>query len=217
MIQRPSNGREVKCHPRAERRAAIWVEKGEVMSTAVLTMDAFTLEYQSHRTIAATDNARLKVAKAQQQSLPRVARVIAECLLWLPFRSVVHQTQKLVGLLEKMEALPSSVLLENEMVTIPQSLHELFRKMCAVIQQTETVGLHDGFVLKTQVARLKELGQQVNGFADRYEDAQTKLRSRVAAEEVSHYQESFAAYGNCGPTPEQPIDDEDVKGELLHF
>ncbi len=180
-------------------------------------MNAWSLEYQSHKTMAAAEHARLKVAQTQQLTTPKVIRVIAELLLWLPFHSVTRDTEKLVSLLEEMEKYPSSVLLEDDTVTIPQSLYELFKKMCAVILHTESVDLHEGFLLKGYIERLRDLSQQINGFAVRYEDAQNKLRSRVPADQVPAYQESFAAYGNCGPKPEQTVDDDDVKSELLHF
>jgi len=198
---------------RAEKECAVGLEKGGRMSTAVLTLNTWSLEY--HETMVATERARLNVARTQK--LPGVVSVIAQLALWHPFHAATRETEKLVSLLEKMETYPSSILLEEDAAKIPQSLHELFRKMCAVIQQIELVGLHNAFFLKKNVERLAELGQQISEFADRFEDAQKKLRSRIPAEQIQHYQESFAAYGNCGPTPEQAADDDDVKSELLHF
>jgi hypothetical protein len=186
------------------------------MSTAALTLNAWSLEYQSYKTIASAEHARLQVAKNQHLSTPKVVRVAAQLFLWPAFHAVTSNLEKLVELLEKMEACPSSVLLEDETVTIPSSLNDLFRKMCAVIQHIESADLHDGFFLKHYIDKWRVLSQQINGFAVRYEDAQNKLRSRVPADQVSNYQESFAAYGHCGPKPEQ-ADDDDVKSELLHF
>jgi hypothetical protein len=186
------------------------------MSTAALTLNAWSLEYQSYKTIASAEHARLRVAKTQQLTTPKVVRVAAQLLLWPAFHGVTSNLETLVKLLEKTETYPSSVLLADETVTIPSSLNDLFRKMCAVIQHVESVDLHDGFFLKRYIEEWRVLSQQINGFAVRYEDAQNKLRSRVPADQVPNYQDSFAAYGNCGPKPEQ-ADDDDVKSELLHF
>jgi hypothetical protein len=184
------------------------------MSTAALTMNVWNIEY--YQTMKATERARLTVARTQNYATPRYVRFLAELVLWYPFHAVTRDTTKLVSLLGKFETYPASVLLEEDVDKMPQELDDLFKKMCRVIQQTELVGLSDGRLLKNKITKWGELSQQIKGYADRFADAQNKLRSRVPAEQVQHYQESFAAYGNCEPTPEQFTDD-DVKSTLLRF
>jgi len=184
------------------------------MSTAVFPLNAWSLEY--YQTMAATERARLNVARTQRHAAPRAVRFIAEACLWYPFFAMTRVTEKLVSLLEEFEARPASVLLEEDVEKMPQELHDLFKRICIVIQQTEAVGLSDGHLLKNNITKLGELSQQINGFAVRFEDAQSKLRARVPTERVPHYQDSFAAYGSCEPAPEQATDD-DVKRELLRF
>jgi hypothetical protein len=183
------------------------------MATATMPLSGWNIEY--YQTMKTTERARLNVARTQSHAAPRHIRFLAEAFLYFPFRAATRDTTKLVSLLEKFEAYPASILLEEEVEKMPQELQELFKKMCRVIQHTETVGLNDG-LLKGRVARLSELSQQVKGYADRFADSQAKLRSRVPAEQVQSYQESYAAYGNCEPTPEQFTDD-DRKSVLLRF
>lgn len=185
-------------------------ERRRTLATAVVTLNTWSFEF--HQTMAAAEKARLTITKAQNSAY----RVIAQTVLYVPFRVVTRETQKLIGLLEYLETCPSSILLEEEAASIPQSLHELFRKMCIVIQLSEEKGLHEGFILKHYIPRLSDLTQQINGFASRFEDAQNKLRSRVPAEAVPQYQEIFAAYGNCAPIVEECTED-DVKSNLLRF
>jgi hypothetical protein len=184
------------------------------MATAVLPLNYFNLEY--YQTMKATERARLTVARTQNHAVPRHIRIFAEVVLWYPFFAVTRDTAKLVSLLEKFETLPASVLLEEDGEKMPQELQDLFKKMCHVIQQTEVVGLRDGLLIKNSVTKLGDLSQQIKGYADRFADAQNKLRSRVPEEQVQHYQEAFAAYGNCKPTPEQFTED-DKKSQLLRF
>lgn len=184
------------------------------MSTAVLPLNPWNLEY--YQTMAAAERARMHVAKTQQYAVPRTIRFVAEAILWYPFFAVTRDMGKLVSMLENFETHPASTLLEEDVEKMPKELRDLFKKMCVVIQQTETVGLRDGFLLRNNLTKLGELSQQINGFAVRFEDAQNKLRSRVSAEQVPHYQASFAAYGNSRPEAEQATDD-DVKHELLRF
>jgi len=99
---------------------------------------------------------------------------------------------------------------------MPQELEGLFKRLCRIIQQTEVVGLRDGRLLKNNITKLSELSQQIKCYADRFADAQEKLRSRVPAEQVQHYQEAFAAYRSCEPTSEEFTDD-DAKSTLLRF
>lgn len=177
-----------------------------------MALTTWSVEY--HETMAATERARLNVERAH--SIPGIVRALGECILWMPFHRVTRDLEKLVSLLQQMETYPSQILLEEDALKIPQSLRELFQKICVVIQQTKNLELHDGFILTRYIGKLEDLGRQISEFASRYEDAQNKLRSRVAAEDVQSYKDSFAAYGNCAPTPEQATDD-DVKTGLLRF
>ena len=183
------------------------------MSTAALTLNVWNVEY--YQTMKTTERVRLTVARTQGYAIPRHIRFLAEVVLWYPFHAVTRDATKLVSLLEKFETCPASVLLEEDVEKMPQELQELFKKVCRVIRQTEVVGLRDGRLLKNNIDKLSELGQQISGYADRFADAQNKLRSRVPAEQVQHYQEAFAAYGNCEPAPEEFSDD--VKRPLLRF
>jgi hypothetical protein len=186
------------------------IEGRRTLATAVVTLNTWSFEF--HQTMAAAEKARLTIVRAQNSAY----RVIAQTVLWAPFHVVIRETEKLVALLELVETYPSSILLEEDAAAMPQSLHELFRKMCIVIQLSEEKGLHEGFILKHYIPRLGNLTQQINGFAVRFEDAQNKLRSRVPADAVLQYQESFAAYGNCEPVAEESTED-DVKSNLLRF
>ena len=159
----------------------------------------------------AAERARQDVEKWQE----RAVRLIAELFLYIPFAKVTSDTEKLIELLEKLESYPSSILLEERAASIPASLHELFRTMCEVIQETEQCGLHQG-MLKHNINRLRQLSQQINGFAERFRDAQRKLTSRVPADQVQAYQDSFAAYRSAGLMTEDAAEG-DEKSELLHF
>jgi hypothetical protein len=181
---------------------------------ATATLSIWNVEY--YQTMKSAERARLTVTRTQQYTLPHHVRFVAEVFLWYPFFAVARDTRKLVSLLEKVETYPSSVLLEEDTERMPQELEGLFKRMCRIIQQTEVVGLRDGRLLKSNITKLSELSQQVKGYADRFADAQEKLRSRVPAEQVQHYQESFAAYRSCEPTSEEFTDD-DAKKKLLRF
>jgi len=180
-------------------------EKGGIMATMVLT---WGIEY--HKTMVAAEKARRDV------TMPKGWRVAAELFLWYPFHKVTTKSAGLVSLLEKFETLPSTVLLQEETKTIPQELNELFKTMCFVLQQTEAIGLSDGIVLKKYMGRLGAISQQINTFAVRFEDAQRKLLSRIPAEEVPAYRDSFEAYWGSNLKSSEATDD-DVKVGQLHF
>jgi hypothetical protein len=180
------------------------------MSTAAVALNTWSIEF--HQTMVAAERARQDVEKVQERAI----RFVAEVILWVPFHRVTNDTEKLIGLLEKLESYPSSILLEERAAGIPASLHELFRIMCDVIQEAKDCRLHNGYILKPYIDKLTKMSEQINSFAIRFEDAQNKLRSRVPAEDVVHFQESFAAYSNSGLVPDQ-ADEEDVKRELLRF
>ena len=184
------------------------------MSSAVLSLNHWSLEY--YQTMKTTERARLSVAQTQSYTVPRHVRILAEVVLWYPFHAVTRDTSKLVSLLETFETQPASGLLEEDVEKMPQDLQNLFKKMCLVIRLTEDVGLSNGLLLKTRVGKLGDLSQQIKGYADRFADAQVKLRSRVPEEQVQHYQEAFAAYGNCKPTAEEFSEDASKK-QLLRF
>lgn len=184
------------------------------MSTAPLSVNVWNFEY--YHTMKATERARLSVARTQEYAIPQHVRLVAEVVLWYPFFAVTRDSAKLVSLLEKFETYPATILLEEDVERMPQELEDLFKKMCRVIRLTEVVGLRDGLLLKNNITKLGELSQLVKGYADRFADAQEKLRSRVPAEQAQHYQDSFAAYRSCEPTSEEFTDD-DAKKTLLHF
>jgi hypothetical protein len=184
------------------------------VTTVALPLNHFSMEY--YETMKATERARISVARTQNHAAPRHVRLLAEVVLWYPFYAVTRGTAKLVTLLEAFEAHPAAVLLDEEGEKIPRELQDLFRKMCLVVQQTEVVGLADGLLLKNSVTKLGEMSQQIKGYADRFADAQIKLRSRVPEDHVQAYQESFAAYANCKLTPEQ-FSEEETKAQLLRF
>ena len=171
-----------------------------------------TLNVEYYETMAATEKVRGAVVKAQDGFV----RGLGSLILWFPFWAVTRETEKLVSGLTMLETLPSSILLDKEAEKIPESLRELFQKMCEVLQKSEAEGLHKSSVLGGYVARLNELSRIIIGFADRFADAQIKLRSRVLPEQMEHYKESFEAYRNCELMPEQPTD-EDVKRPVLHI
>jgi hypothetical protein len=179
------------------------------MATAVMTLDAWSIEY--HETMAAAERARQNVEKWQERAL----RFAAEVFLYWPFAKVTGDTEKLIGLLETLESYPSAILLEERAAGIPVSLHELFRAMCNVIQQAEDCGLNRG-MLKKNINKLRQMSQQINGFAARFKDAQDKLRSRVLPEQAGAYQDSFAAYAVGAPVSDEATE-HDVKHEILHF
>lgn len=184
------------------------------MSTEALTMNVWNIEY--YQTMKATERARLKVARTQEYAPPRHIRLLAEVFLWYPFFAVTRDSTKLVSLLEGFEKFPASILLDEDVENMPAELQELFKKICRVIQLTDHVGLRDGFLLKGRIDKLSDMSQHIKGYADRFADAQTKLRSRVPAEQVQEYRDSFAAYANGKPTPDE-FTDEDVKSTLLRF
>jgi hypothetical protein len=179
------------------------------MATAVMTLDAWKIEY--YETMAAAERARQDVEKWEE----RAVRLVAEFFLYWPFAKVTSDTGKLIVLLEKLESYPSSILLEERAADIPASLHGLFRAMCNVIQEAEEHGLNKG-LLKKNINKLRQMSQHVNGFAVRFEDAQRKLTSRVAPEEVEAYNESIAAYRSASMVAEVATED-DERSELLHF
>jgi hypothetical protein len=189
-------------------------EKGGAMSTAALTINVWNLEY--YQTMRAAERARLTVARTQQYAVPQHIRFVAEVFLWYPFFAVTRDVAKLVSLLEKIETYPAYILLDEDAERIPQELEGLFKRMCRVIQKTEVVGLRDGRLLRNNINKWSELSQQIKGYADRFADAQEKLRSRVPAEQVQNYQESFAAYGSCEPSSIEFTSD-DEKKTLLRF
>lgn len=182
------------------------------MATAVITWNTWNVEY--HETMAAAERARQKVAEAQHMRVPIGARLIAEALLWLPFRVVTHDIESLVELLGQLQTYPASTVLQEDADKMPGALRELFRKMCDVLQKTEKVGLSDGMLLRRYVKRMAEQSQVINDFATLYEDARRKLLARVPAEEVGHYRDAYEAYWNTDLKSDHATDD-DVKDTVL--
>ncbi len=173
-------------------------------------MTAWKIEY--HQTMAAVERAQRTALRARESFIRYAASLVLAPAFW----RVNNETEKLVNCLERLERFPSSILLQEDARKIPSSLNELFRAMCTVIQEAESLGLHRVGFMGRQLATLSALSQKISVFATRFDDSLTKLLSRVASDDVPQYQESFAAYGNCLPQPESASDD-DVKGDLLHF
>src|SRR6266404_6547073 len=176
---RGGSKRHTAAHPDCAHRIG---EGRGAMSAAALTLNVWNVEY--YQTMKAAERARLTVARTQQYTVPQHVRFVAEVILWYPFFAVTRDTAKLVSLLEEVETYPAYVLLEEDTERMPQELEGLFKRMCRIIRQTEVVGLRDGRLLKNNITKLSELSQQVKGYADRFADAQEKLRSRVPAEQV---------------------------------
>jgi hypothetical protein len=177
------------------------------MSANAIALTTWSVEY--YQTMAAAEQARLEVAKG-------IENFFGHVVLWQRLKTVTNDTEKLIHALSQVESKPASILLEPGAEKIPESLRDLFRTMCDVLQKSEAEGLHKTLLLRKIIVRIGEQSQEVSGFADRYEDAQKKLRSRVSPEEAVHYRDAFRAYGQCAPVPEEATDD-DVKRELLHF
>jgi hypothetical protein len=183
------------------------------MATATMSLTGVSIEY--YQTMKTTEVARQKVERTQTNVLAGHVRLVAEACLFFPFFTLTRDTKKLVSLLEQFESFPSTVLLGEDVEKLPQELQDLFKKMCRVLQLTETLGLNRG-ILRGSLVKLGTLSQEVKGFADRFADAQNKLRSRVPAEDVEQYRESFAAYETCGPTHDQ-FEHEDRQSVALRF
>jgi hypothetical protein len=177
------------------------------MAANAIALTTWSIEY--YQTMAAAEQARLDVTKG-------IENFFSQAILWRRFKTVTNDTEKLIQSLTRLESKPASILLEPDAEKIPESLRDLFRTMCEVLQLCEAEGLHKTVLLRSYIARMGVLSQEVSGFADRYEDAQKKLKSRVSAEEAIQYRDAFQAYRNCDLVTEQATPD-DLKRELLHF
>ena len=171
---------------------------------------AITFEWQVeyHETMAATGKVRLAVARGV--NILNLARIAID------LKVAVGLTGTLVVLLKRLEASPSSVLLEGEAQSIPPSLRKLFQATCGMLEQATAKGLDDNWLTKGSLTRIDQLNQQICGFADRFEDAVRMLSTRVTQQEVEAYRASLEAYANCEPASDAP-DEADVKSGLLHF
>jgi hypothetical protein len=192
--------------------AALWPENGGSLSSNTIALNSWSIGY--YETMVAAEKARIEVEVVKRPD--GFVEYIGQFILRFFFRAVIRDTEKLISKLTELETFPSSLLLEKNAENIPTLLRELFRKMCDVLQASKAKDFHKTLLLGPSIERLSELSQLVIGFADRYEDAQNKLRSRVSAEEVTHYRDAFEAYGNSSLMPEQATD-EDVKSHLLHI
>ncbi len=179
------------------------------MATAAIALNTWSVKY--HETRAVAERTRLDVTKD-----PRRTTLFGQFSLVPLFGVLNYLTEKLLSRLATLESQPSSFLLEGEAAKIPQSLRELFRITCDVLERAREEGLHKSFLLGRHIARLESLSQEVIGFADRFEDAQQKLRSRMTPEEAAHYREALETYRNCELKTEQATE-EDAKTPILHF
>jgi hypothetical protein len=197
------------------------LEKGGAVATNSMALTAWSVKY--HKTMVAAEQTRLDITRATVTAekvrldvASGFGNFLAQLALWFPFVLVTRITEKLISSLTELEALPSSILLEAEAEKIPDSLRDLFRKMCEVLQKSEADELHKTILLGSHIERLSRLSQEIISFADRFEDAQKKLRTCVCPEEAAHYRGTIEAYKSCKLTPDQATDD-DLKSHLLHF
>src|SRR5205823_4336197 len=125
-----------------------------------------------------------------------------------PIYAMSRDFKELLDSLEKLEAYPSSILLEEEAKNIPEALRNLFRRTCDVMNHvTPLVEKPFGFLFASASSRIVELNQLLVGFADRFEYAQLALRTRVSGNE---YRDSIMGYKNCTLEPDQAVE-EDLK------
>ncbi len=186
-------------------------EKGGNMATAAIALNNWSVKYYETRAVA--ERARIDVTPVNDA---RRVTLFGQFRLVPLFGLLIYLSDKLLSRLATLETQPSSFLLEGEAAKIPQSLRQLFRITCDILQKAQEEGLHKSFLLGHHIARLQKFSQELIGFADRFEDAQQKLRSHLAPEEAEHYREALEAYKNCELKTEQATE-EDVKTETLRF
>jgi hypothetical protein len=181
------------------------------MATATLTLDAWKIEY--HRTMTAAGETQRKL-KTREFTTEDFVRNVVGWLLRGSFNRVNEDTIGLIRLLDQLESLPSTFLLEDEGSKIPEYLRDLFKAMCEVIQAAERLRLQETWTLRNHIHTMKDLSMKISGFATRYETALFNLKSRVSPEDAKHYKESFEAYAVCGPATDDFTPD-DVKGNIF--
>jgi hypothetical protein len=181
------------------------------MATAALALNTWRVQF--YETMAAAERARLDVRIKKETS---GINLYDRFWLVLPLSLLLYFMKVLLTRLAALEAQPSSFLLERDAAKMPQSLSELFRKMCDLLQKAHEEALHRSRLLGRHIAALEKFTQELGGFAARFEDAQQKLLSRVTPEEAEHYREVLEAYKNCELKTEQATE-EDVKTEAFRF
>jgi hypothetical protein len=181
------------------------------MATAAIALNRCSIKY--HETRAFAERTRIDVTKVRHS---QHLNLFGRLSLVGPFAVLTYLMDKLLSRLAVLETEPSAFLLEGEAAKIPQSLRELFRIMCDVLQKSEQEGLQRSFFLNRMIARLEKQTQVLAGFADRFEDSQRKLRSVVPPEQVEAHRQALQDYIACELKSDEATE-EDLKTETLHF
>jgi hypothetical protein len=107
--------------------------------------------------------------------------------LALMFGVLNQVAAKLLSRLTILEAQPCWFLLQGTGAKLPESLGELFHTTADILQCASDEGLDKNFMLRRRIARLRGFHQRLIGFAERFEDAQQRLRSERSSEEAEQY------------------------------
>src|SRR5437764_9861026 len=111
------------------------------MATHALALTQCSAEY--YETMAATAKVRLAIERGALQ-----AKLIR------PIYAMSRDFKELLDSLEKLEAYPSSILLEEEAKNIPEALRNLFRRTCDVMNHvTPLVEKPFGFLFASASSR----------------------------------------------------------------
>lgn len=144
------------------------------MARAATALNTWSIKYYETRAIAERALFDLRTAKGARPGAP-----FGQFWLAPLFGVLNYFMKKILSRLTTLESQPSSVVLEGEGAKIPQLLRELFHITADVLQCAREEGLDKSFMLGRRFARLEELHERLIGFADRFEGAQQKLRSRT--------------------------------------
>jgi hypothetical protein len=159
------------------------------MAMAATALNTCSIKYYETRAIAERALFDFRTAKGARPGAP-----FGQFWLTLLFGVLNYFMEKLLTRLTTLETQPTSFLLEGEGAKIPQSLRELFHITADILQCAREEGLDKSFMLGRHFARLEELHERLIGFADRFEDAQQKLRSRMSPEEAGQHREALEGY-----------------------
>jgi hypothetical protein len=163
-----------------------WRKKHSASNPATSALDTWSIKYYETRAIAERALFDIRTAKSA-----RPGALFGQFSLAPLFGVLNYFMEKLLSRLTTLETQPSSwFLLQGEGAKIPQSLRELFYITVDVLQCARDEGLTKSFMLGRHFARLGELSHRLYGFANRFEDAQQKLRSRMSPEEAEEYREA---------------------------
>ena len=134
-----------------ETGAAARSEKGGNMATAALALNTWRVQF--YETMAAAERARLDVRIKKETS---GINLYDRFWLVLPLSLLLYFMKVLLTRLAALEAQPSSFLLERDAAKMPQSLSELFRKMCDLLQKAHEEALHRSRLLGRHIAALEK-------------------------------------------------------------